>query len=132
VRDGNGKRGHILVADDEADFRMVCRLVLTRAGFKVSEAADGREALSMARESRPDVVLLDLMMPVMDGWDCLIKMKEDPHLQSVPVIVITAKAEREDRIRALQYAADYIIKPVDTDALVRTVRRVLGELAPGP
>jgi DNA-binding response OmpR family regulator len=117
---------HILIADDEEDVLLLCRVNLEFEGFTVTEAANGQEALNLARQIRPDLVLLDVMMPVKDGWECLAELKADPQLKDVPVVMLTAKVQEEHQLRGLASgAADYITKPFHPTALVRTVKTVL-------
>lgn len=117
---------HILVADDEEDVLMLCRVNLEFEGFEVSAAANGEEAVSEARERRPDLILLDVMMPVKDGWETLNELKADPDLKGIPIVMLTAKVQEEDQFRALAAgAADYVTKPFHPTSLVRTVRTVL-------
>ncbi len=116
----------ILVADDEEDVLMLCRVNLEFEGFEVTAAANGEEAVSQAREHRPDLVLLDVMMPVKDGWETLNELKADPDLKDIPIVMLTAKVQEEDQFRALAAgAADYVTKPFHPTSLVRTVRTVL-------
>jgi|SRR5581483_3304024 len=112
----------VLVVDDDEDIRLLCRLHLQRRGFRVTEAANGREAVDCARADRPDLILLDLMMPVMDGWECLIELKADTALRSIPVFIITGKNQREDQDRALASGAEaFIPKPFNAGDLVATI-----------
>jgi DNA-binding response OmpR family regulator len=117
---------HILVADDEEDVLMLCRVNLEFEGFEVSDAPNGQTAIDVARDRRPDLLLLDVMMPVKDGWETLTEMKADPELRKIPIVMLTAKVQEEDQFRALAAgAADYVTKPFHPTSLVRTVRTVL-------
>jgi CheY-like chemotaxis protein len=112
----------VLVVDDAEDIRLLCRLHLVRRGYRVTQAANGQEALDSARADRPDLILLDLMMPVMDGWECLAELKADPVLRSVPVFIITGKNQREDQELALASGAEaFIPKPFNAGDLVATI-----------
>jgi DNA-binding response OmpR family regulator len=92
----------------------------------VSEAGNGQQAIERARENPPDLLLLDVMMPVKDGWETLNEMKADGDLRKIPVVMLTAKVQEEDQFRALAAgAADYVTKPFHPTSLVRTVRTVL-------
>src|SRR5438132_1976690 len=116
----------ILVIDDEADVRMLCRINLEHAGFEVSEAASAYMGLRIAREKRPDVVVLDVMLPLRDGISVLEALAaEQP---SLPVLLLTVKSHPEDRIRGWEAgAADYIVKPFSPNALTKAVARALVE-----
>ena len=117
---------HILVADDEEDVLMLCRVNLEFEGFEVTEAPNGAEAVRLARDVEPDLILLDVMMPVKDGWETLTELKADDGLRKIPVVMLTAKVQEEDQFRALAAgAADYVTKPFHPTSLVRTVRTVL-------
>ena len=123
MADGNP---HILVADDEEDVLMLCRVNLEFEGFEVSDASNGAETIEKCRQGRPDLILLDVMMPVKDGWETLNELKADGDLASIPVVMLTAKVQEEDQYRALAAgAADYVTKPFHPTSLVRTVRTVL-------
>jgi two-component system, OmpR family, alkaline phosphatase synthesis response regulator PhoP len=115
----------VLVIDDEPDVLLLCRINLSHAGHQVLEALDGEGGLRMAREERPDVVVLDLMMPVMDGYDILKALWDDPSTRDLPVIVLTAKAQVEDRIRSWQDGAvEFLTKPFPPEQLLSAVNRV--------
>jgi hypothetical protein len=87
----------VLVVDDEASVRVICRFNLVAAGIDVREAADGREALALIREDVPDLVLLDVMMPALDGWEVARTLQSDPGTRDLPIVFLTARAEPEDR-----------------------------------
>jgi CheY-like chemotaxis protein len=82
--------GHILIVDDDEDVLLLCRLMLEPLGFTVAEALRSRDLISVARERRPSVILLDMFMPEFDGWDCMKALKADPELSDVPVVMISA------------------------------------------
>jgi CheY-like chemotaxis protein len=116
----------ILVADDDADFRLLCRLVLEDEGFDVVEATDCDRCLQLAREHHPSMVLLDIRMPVRSGWECLADIRADASLDDIPVVLTTAAAEQdlEDQARALGAAA-VVTKPSRPAALVDIVRSLV-------
>lgn len=117
----------ILVVDDQADIRSVTELVLAGAGYGVRTAGDGNEALRRLREGSFDLVLLDVNMPGMDGWETLRLLRADPGLASVPVAMFTVKSEIRDKVHGLQAGAvDYITKPFASDELLARVARLLG------
>ncbi len=119
-------RRTVLVVDDEPDVLLLCRVNLEFEGYEVIEAADGEEAMERVRSARPDVVLLDVMMPKMDGWQVLGAIKEDPELADIPVVMLTAKVQDQDQIRGWsQGAADYITKPFSPLALSQVLQDVL-------
>jgi DNA-binding response OmpR family regulator len=103
------------------------RLILGRRGFSVKGAAGGIEGLRMIRAERPDLVLLDLMMPDMDGWEVYQQMKADENTKNIPVIVVTAKAQSIDKVLGLHIAKvdDYLAKPFSPQDLLSSVERVL-------
>ncbi|NLX43412.1 MAG: response regulator transcription factor [Chloroflexi bacterium] len=128
-------RANILCIEDEADMIELIRWILERQGFAVRGALSGAEGLRLMREDRHDLVLLDIMMPQMDGWDVHREMKATPELEDVPVIVVTAKAQSIDRVLGLHIAkvSDYVTKPFGPQELVASVERVLtraGKLPP--
>jgi two-component system KDP operon response regulator KdpE len=116
-------RRKILVVDDEPRMIRFIRLNLEHDGFDVSEAADGAQALNQLRDRLPDLVLLDVMMPELDGFETLRLIRE---LSTIPVIMLTAKGDEDDRVRGLELGADdYITKPFSPRELVSRVRAVL-------
>lgn len=118
----------ILVVDDKANVRQLLNDYLTERGFKVVTAANGREALYTARHEMPDAILLDIMMPEMDGYEFL---REYRHERSVPVIVITAREEETDTVLGLELGADdYVIKPFRMRELMARVKAVLRRAEP--
>jgi DNA-binding response OmpR family regulator len=116
----------VLVVDDEPDVLLLCRVNLEFEGYEVVEAADGEAAMEQVRAERPDVVLLDVMMPRMDGWQVLQAIKADDELKSIPVVMLTAKVQDQDQIRGWsEGAADYITKPFSPLALSQVLQDVL-------
>jgi DNA-binding response OmpR family regulator len=116
----------ILVVDDQPDIRLMCRVNLQLEGYEVIEAADGDAGLEMTRHERPDLVLLDVMMPGLDGWEFMREIKADPATADIPIILLTARVQREDEIRGwLSGAADYLAKPFNPSTLTDVVRRAL-------
>ncbi|MBW3657685.1 MAG: response regulator [Actinobacteria bacterium] len=119
---------HILVVEDEADLANLVEVNLDLAGHRVSIARDGAEGLTMARRAQPDLILLDVMMPVLDGWQVLRSLKEDEDLQDIPVVMLTALSEERDLIRGhLQGAVRYLTKPFEMRALLQVVEDGLRE-----
>jgi CheY-like chemotaxis protein len=124
----------VLVADDEAPIRLLCEVNLALAGIEVLKAADGREALEAARAEVPDIVLLDLMMPELDGWTVADELAVDERTSGIAVVFLTARATISDRRRAEELGAlGYILKPFDPVRLASLVeevalRRERGEL----
>lgn len=107
------------------------RMILARKGFEVLGAAGGVEGLRLIQSEHPDLVLLDLMMPDMDGWEVYQQMKADEKTRSIPVIVVTAKAQSVDKVLGLHIAKvdDYIAKPFSPQDLMASVERVLQKAA---
>jgi len=119
----------ILCIEDESEMIDLIRLILSRRGFEVKGAAGGRDGLRMVKEELPDLVLLDLMMPDMDGWEVYQQMKADESTRQIPVIVITAKAQSIDKVLGLHIAKvdDYIAKPFSPQDLLKSVEKVLSK-----
>ena len=116
----------ILVADDNAASRELIREVLEMSGYEVVEAADGQDAVTRARENAPDLVLVDIQMPRLDGYGVLRELRADPRLSGLRVVALTAFAMQGDRERALDAGFDgYITKPVEIAALRQEIKRFL-------
>jgi two-component system phosphate regulon response regulator PhoB len=116
----------ILVIEDEADIQEVLDYNLRQAGHEVILALRGKDGLQLARERRPDLVLLDLMLPDMPGTDVCRTLKDDPHLKDVPVVILTAKGEEIDRVVGFELGAeDYVTKPFSVRELVLRIRAIL-------
>lgn len=126
MTDSNGTPT-ILVADDEEDLRELVSYRLSRSGYEVVEAVDGQEALELATERTPDLMVLDVMMPRLDGYELTRRVREQDSLRSVPVILLTARSQETDVSRGFDVGADdYLKKPFNPDELVARVRAVLG------
>jgi DNA-binding response OmpR family regulator len=116
----------LLLVEDDPDIQLVARAALKRAGFTVSTASNGSAALDQVRAERPDVILLDWMMPEMDGTEVCRRLKADPQTTDIPVIFLTARSQQSEIARGLALgAAGYIVKPFDALALGTQVRAVL-------
>jgi len=117
---------NILIVDDRATSRELLRTVLEKQGYAVSEAADGEEALQKVRAESPQLVLLDLQMPVRNGYEVLIELRQDPRFASLPIIALTASAMQGDRERALAAGfTAYLPKPVTLAHLREEIQRLL-------
>ena len=122
----------VLVIDDEAPIRLLCRVNLEAEGMKVIEAADGPSGLEQAREHTPDVVLLDVMMPGLDGWRVAEHLLEDERTNEIHIIFLTARAEFRDRARGLDIGGvDYVTKPFNPLELAPLVRELLARIERG-
>ena len=121
----------ILCIEDEPEMIDLIRLILGRRGFDVHGATGGVEGLKMIRQEHPDLVLLDLMMPDLDGWEVYQQMKADEATRQIPVIVVTAKAQSIDKVLGLHIAKvdDYIAKPFSPQDLLNSVDKVLAKKA---
>jgi DNA-binding response OmpR family regulator len=121
----------VLIVDDEPDVLLLCKVNLEFEGYSVIEARNGVEALDKVKEHNPDLVLLDIMMPDLDGWQVLSLLKDDPATAQIPVVMLTAKVQERDQIRGWsEGAADYVTKPFNPIALSRTVRNALQPPSP--
>ncbi len=117
----------ICIIEDEPAMVELMTLILKNRGFDVVGAIGGQDGLEMIRQDQPDLVLLDLMMPDMSGWDVYQHMKADDHMKEIPVIIVTAKAQSIDKVLGLHIAKvqDYITKPFTPNELVDSIRKVL-------
>lgn len=117
---------HVLIADDDAVTRRLLTHKLQRAGFDVSAATNGEELLAHAAARRPALVVLDIVMPIQDGFSTLRRLKEDPELASTPIMMLSGKNNEEDVVRCLSAgAADYMVKPFSPDEFIVRVRKLL-------
>jgi DNA-binding response OmpR family regulator len=117
----------VVCIEDEPEMIDLVKLILGRKGFELIGAVGGREGLETVRKLKPDLVLLDLMMPDMDGWEVYQQMKADEELKAIPVIVVTAKAQSIDKVLGLHIAKvdDYVTKPFGPQELLQSVNKVL-------
>jgi CheY-like chemotaxis protein len=133
---GGGRREEaaplVLVVDDERSIRTICRVNLEGDGLAVTEATDGAEALETVRRARPSLVLLDVMMPGVDGWGVAEQLAADDETREIPVVFLSARAADEDRLRAQELGAvGYVVKPFDPLELAGIVRDVIERVARG-
>ena len=118
--------GHILVVEDELDIQELLQYNLSREGYTVSCAATGEKGLRLAQTKRPDLIVLDLMLPGVDGLEVCRRLKKDPASESIPIVMLTAKGEESDIVAGLELGADdYVTKPFSTKVLVARIRAVL-------
>ena len=118
----------ILIVEDEANIRELLRLYLEREGYTVLEAENGVEGIKLWKSEKPDMLLLDVMMPVMDGWAVCKEIRAE---SDVPIIMLTAKGETADRVSGLEMGADdYIVKPLEMPEVIARVRAVFRRMAP--
>jgi PleD family two-component response regulator len=118
--------GRILIVDDESAIRMVCRLNLRSAGFETLEAADGQAALAVARAERPDLILLDIMLPEVDGWQVAEELGSEAETAEIPILFLSARSDRTDEARGHELGGvGYITKPFDPSEMIDRVRGAL-------
>lgn len=124
---GQASTIRVVCIEDETEMIDLIRLILNRKGIDVIGAEGGRAGLDAVRREHPDVVLLDLMMPDMDGWEVYQHMKNDPEIAHIPVIIVTAKSQSIDKVLGLHIAKvdDYITKPFGPAELINSIERVL-------
>jgi DNA-binding response OmpR family regulator len=121
-----GTTRRVLVVDDERSIRLLCRVNLAASGIEVLEASDGREGLELARKERPDLVLLDVMMPGLDGWAVARELASDDETREIPIVFLTARADPSDRRLGEQLGGvGYVVKPFDPVAIGEYVETVL-------
>lgn len=120
----------ILVVDDDADSRAMVKTILTGNGYEVEECENGKQALERLTQIEPALMVLDIMMPEMSGYDVVVHMKQRPETQNIPILMLTAKGEDEDVIAGYKdYMVDYYItKPFTTRQLLTGIKLVLGSL----
>ncbi|MBV9774412.1 MAG: response regulator [Gemmatimonadetes bacterium] len=121
----------ILLVEDNEDNRTVYRVILEHYGYRVLEARDGEDGIRQAREARPDLILMDISIPIIDGWEATRTLKDDPGTAHIPIVALTAHALAADRTRALEAGCDgYLAKPVEPRKVVAEVRRWLEPAEP--
>ena len=126
------QNARVLVVDDEAPIRLLCRVNLEAEKMEVLEAGDGPTGLEMARKEHPDVILLDVMMPGLDGWRVAEELLEDPATSSIPIVFLTARAELRDRARGLDLGGlDYVTKPFNPVELAPLIRDLIARVEGG-
>jgi DNA-binding response OmpR family regulator len=122
----------VLIIDDEAPIRLLCRVNLEAAGMEVREAEDGPAGVAAALDERPDVILLDVMMPGKDGWEVLEELQGDERTQKIPIVFLTARAEIRDQARGLELGGVvYVTKPFNPLDLAPLVEDLLERVARG-
>ncbi len=116
----------ILIADDEEDVKVVVQLFLESKGYDIVTAYDGLDAMDRAREENPDLIILDVMMPIIDGFEVCKKLKEDPGLKDIPVVMLSASSHAESKQRGIEVGAvEYIVKPFDPEKLQAVIESIL-------
>ena len=121
-----GTTRRILVADDDPVIVRLLQVNFRLEGYEVETAAHGEEALERARDLQPDLILLDVMMPGLDGWEVCRRLNADPSISHIPIIFLSARAQEEDRRRGRELGvAEYVTKPFDPGELVGVIDRVL-------
>lgn len=115
----------VLIVDDNVTNRKLCGAILTGIGYRIREAANGSEALEAVRSEPPDLILMDVQMPVLDGVETLKQLKADPATRDIPVVALTSYAMKGDRERFMREGfSNYVSKPIDIDGFLEVVRRL--------
>jgi two-component system, cell cycle response regulator DivK len=118
----------ILVVEDQEDNRRIIRDLLTSAGYELMEAVDGEAGVRLADTERPDLILMDIQLPVLDGHEATRRIKQNPELRAIPIIVVTSYALSGDDAKAMAAGADgYVAKPFSPRELLATIRKLLGD-----
>jgi DNA-binding response OmpR family regulator len=126
------RSGTVLVVEDETDVAELIRYNLAKEGYEVRVVANGMIGLRQARESKPDIVLLDIMVPELNGWEVCRRLKQDPETRGIPIIMVTGRAEEGDKVLGFELGADdYVTKPFSPRELVARIRAVLRRGKPG-
>ncbi|MEM9101635.1 MAG: response regulator [Pseudomonadota bacterium] len=117
---------HVLIVDDSPTETHVLKDILVKRGFEVSAATNGEDGIEKAKETLPDVVLMDVVMPGLNGFQATRQLRKDPKTEHIPVIIVTTKDQATDKMWGMrQGASDYLTKPVDPQNLVNTINSVL-------
>jgi len=126
----NANKSSILYIEDDPEMIDLVSLILNRQGFQVIGANGGREGLEIVKQTQPDLILLDLMMPDIDGWDVYQQLKTSESTRDIPVIIITAKSQTIDRVLGVQIAKvdDYISKPFRPGDLIESIKKILARI----
>ncbi len=123
---GRQRLGRVLLVEDEQDVAELIRYNLTKEGYDVVLSANGNDALRLTREHRPDVLLLDIMVPQLNGWEVCRRLKKDPDLAQIPVIMVSGRVEEGDKVLGFEVGADdYVTKPFSPRELIARIRAVL-------
>lgn len=123
----------ILIVDDEKQLVSLVSLHMKMSGYEVLSAGDGEEALAISKEEKPDLIILDLMLPKMDGWEVCKRLRTESKIGGIPVIMLTARSEAGDKLKGFECGADdYVTKPFSPRELVARVKRVLARAEKGP
>jgi DNA-binding response OmpR family regulator len=116
----------VVIADDDPDIRRLVQITIANAGCDVTVASDGEEAIALIREALPDLVILDVLMPRMDGWEVAKELKNDPNTSAIPVMFLTSRGQEHDVLEGFSSgAADYMVKPFSPRELQARVRAIL-------
>ena len=122
------EKKHILIVDDEVELVEIMKMRLEAAGFEITAAHNGEEGLGKAKKEMPNLIILDLMLPTMDGYKVCGLLKRDHRYARIPIIMFTARAQEEDRKIAEEVGADvYMTKPFDGDALLEKIKELIGK-----
>jgi len=120
-------RKTVLLVEDNEDNLVVYRTILEHVGYRVIEARDGEEGVNRARSEDPDIILMDISIPKMDGWEATVRLKDDDGTAEIPIIALTAHALEEDRAKAMRAGCDgYLAKPVEPRRVVEEVEKFIG------
>ena len=123
----------MLLVEDNEDNRTIYSTVLRYLGYQVIEAVDGLQAVALARSELPDIVLMDISIPGIDGWEATRVLREDPATRAIPIVALTAHALADDRERAAKAGfTSYLAKPIEPNAVVAEVRRLIGPAGTSP
>jgi two-component system alkaline phosphatase synthesis response regulator PhoP len=131
-RTGGSGLERVLIVDDESAIRLICRLNLGSSGFDTLEAEDGNAALSVARAQRPDLILLDVMLPGRDGWEVAQELAAADETREIPILFLSARSDRSDESRGYELGGvGYITKPFDPNVMTERVREVIDRVRRG-
>jgi two-component system alkaline phosphatase synthesis response regulator PhoP len=117
----------IMLVDDEPDVLLVERIILEKAGYEVIETESGEECLERLETEKPDVILLDIMMPGIDGWETCKRIKENESTKDIPVIMVTVRGSEEDMTKSFQYSMSdgHVVKPIIKEKLLKTIEWIV-------